>query len=172
MSVPVVNQKSPEIEKVTLKVPPYVALYLAKEYGPGPYNLAQSSDFKDLQTSFLYHSLLMQISPPMIVTPESLINLDLLISTKSVKYQATAQIIRSVPTYYSFFYLEFWQALISFIRGQQFFKGVSRRDAVKNFLEYYEIPEDVLSFDSTLRSLTRFLGKRTYRSPSDCHQNF
>jgi hypothetical protein len=158
-----------DLTEIMIQVPPYVAIYLFKEYGPGPFQLTKPGNFRELNASFLYQGVLpLEQICPKIVTPESIINLKILLNNSAFHNVAVATAIEKMGTYYSFFYMEFWQAMISFTRGQQVLTGVSRRDSVKNFLAWYEIPEDILSFDSAIRGIQRFLDKRNYRKLKDC----
>lgn len=144
-------------KKLQLQVPPYVAKFIFKEYGRGPFYLNQTP-FRELSTAFWFWGLAGEIDPPKIVTTESLVNIDLYLSTGSQIQQAEI-LLNYKGSKYTFFYLEFWQAAAHFVDGFQA-AGKTRWQAMAHFLEKYDIEEDLYGIESAYRMLARLSKKK------------
>lgn len=141
---------------VSVAVYPWVYQYIRQEYGSAEVYDAQDARLRGLVTGLKYFGIQMRaVEPPALVSGSwCLIKFRLLhkyvpgiLSTNVAKFEKTK---RGAPIKNTFFLMEFWLAAHNYIKGLKAGSGCSTTDALRMFLDMYDITEDIYSFTSAL----------------------
>lgn len=146
-----------ETTRIHLRIPCYIFQFLTKLYGPDPH-IVKQHDHTVIKNALIYQGLYADALPPSVMLPNT--EVLLIIHGGKKLYTAINAGRHHIPSRNYFFQFEFYSAMDQWCLGLTQTKTMNRKEALRHFLAYYNIGEDLFPEEHAYRYLTSFITKR------------